>query len=147
MQKKESNEQGFTLIEIMVVIVILGFLATFVAPRFFGQADEAKIAQTRAQIASLETALKLYRLDNGTYPSTEQGLQALVEPPSVGILPRKWREKGYMEKGVVPKDLWENEFIYLYPGLHSDFDLLSYGGDGVEGGEGTDADITNWETE
>ncbi len=147
MYKKGSDEQGFTLIEIMVVIIILGILATYVAPKFFGQADEAKITQTKTQIASLETALKLYRLDNGTYPSTEQGLQALVEPPSVGILPRKWREKGYLEKGIVPKDLWGNEFIYLCPGLHSDFDLLSYGNDGVESGEGKDADITNWVTE
>ena len=101
----------------------------------------------RVQIESMETALKLYKLDNGVYPSTEQGLQALVEPPTIGQIPRKWREGGYLEKGRVPKDPWDNDYIYLSPGVHGDFDLISYGADGEPGGEGNNKDIDNWEME
>ena len=89
----------------------------------------------------------MYKLDNGVYPSTEQGLQALVEPPSVGVLPKKWREGGYLEKSRIPKDPWGNEFVYLSPGVHDDYDLSSYGPDDQEGGEGKDADINSWEIE
>ncbi len=141
------NERGFTLIEIMVVIIILGILASYVAVRLTGQTEEARRTQARVQIESLETALALYKLDNGSYPSTEQGLQALVEPPTVGNLPRKWREGGYLEKSKVPSDPWENEYIYLSPGIHDDFDISSYGDDGAQGGEGKDADINSWELE
>jgi general secretion pathway protein G len=95
----------------------------------------------------METALKLYKLDNGVYPSTEQGLQALVEPPTIGRLPRKWREGGYLEKSRVPLDPWDNDYIYLSPGVHGDFDLISYGADGEPGGEGNNKDINNWEME
>jgi general secretion pathway protein G len=98
-------------------------------------------------IATLETALKLYKLDNGRYPSSEQGLQALVEAPTVGVLPRKWREGGYLEKAKVPNDPWGSEYVYICPGLHGDFDLMSYGADGQPGGEGDDEDINNWELE
>jgi len=98
-------------------------------------------------ISTLETALKLYKLDNGRYPSTEQGLQALVEPPSVGVLPRKWRKGGYLEKGKIPKDPWGGDYVYLCPGLHGDFDIISYGADGQPGGEGNDRDVNNWELE
>lgn len=141
------NQRGFTLIELMVVIVILGILAGLIIPRIMGRPEEARRMKARVQIESIETALKLYKLDNGSYPSTEQGLQALVEAPSVGQLPRAWRDGGYLEKGRVPKDPWDNEFIYLSPGVNSDFDLISYGADGEPGGEGKDKDVNNWELE
>jgi general secretion pathway protein G len=147
MMKRKSDDRGFTLIEIMIVIVILGILAWQVVPRIMGKPEEARRLKARMDISSLETALKMYKLDNGVYPSTEQGLQALVEAPSIGQLPRKWRQGGYMEKGRVPKDPWDNDYIYLSPGLHGDFDLLSYGSDGQPGGEGDNIDINNWELE
>ena len=96
---------------------------------------------------SIETAIRLYKLDNGSYPSTEQGLQALVEPPQVGELPKAWREGGYLEKGKVPKDPWDNEYIYLSPGIHGEYDLMSYGADGQPGGEDKNKDINSWELE
>ena len=141
------NQRGFTLIELMVVIVILGILAGLIIPRIMGRPEEARRMKARVQIESIETALKLYKLDNGSYPSTEQGLEALVEAPSVGQLPRAWRDGGYLEKGRVPKDPWENEFIYLSPGANSDFDLISYGADGEPGGEDVNEDVNNWELE
>ncbi len=147
MKNTVSRESGFTLIEIMVVVVILSILATYVGVRIMGEPEKAKRTKAKIQISSLEAALKLYRLDNGYYPSTEQGLQALVEPPSVGRLPKSWREGGYLEKGKVPKDPWENEYVYLCPGLHWEFDIISYGSDGEPGGEGKDQDINSWELE
>ena len=141
------NQRGFTLIELMVVIVILGVLAGLIIPRIMGRPEEARRMKARIQIESIETALKLYKLDNGSYPSTEQGLQALVEAPSVGQLPKAWRDGGYLEKGRVPKDPWDNEFVYLSPGANSDFDLISYGADGEPGGEDKDKDVNNWEVE
>ena len=138
---------GFTLIELMVVIVILGILAGLIIPRIMGRPEEARQMKAKVQMESIETALRLYKLDNGDYPTTEQGLQALVEPPTVGALPRAWREGGYLEKGKMPKDPWENDYIYLCPGLHGDFDLISYGADGQPGGEGKNADINSWELE
>jgi len=143
----KTDERGFTLIEIMVVVVILGILASYVAVRWVGQTEKAQRTQARVQIEGFGTALALYKLDNGTYPSTEQGLQALVEPPTVGQLPRKWKEGGYLEKKQVPKDPWGNDYVYLSPGLHDEYDLSSYGKDGVQGGEGRDADINSWEVE
>ncbi|MDD3992406.1 MAG: type II secretion system major pseudopilin GspG [Desulfobacterales bacterium] len=145
--KFRKHSRGFTLIELMVVIVILGILALYVAPKIMGRPDEAKQVKAKMDIASLETALKLYRLDNGFYPSTEQGLAALVQMPQSGQIPKNWKEGGYLEKGQVPKDPWGNEFVYLSPGNHGDFDIICYGGDGVAGGEGTDKDITNWDIE
>jgi len=142
-----ADRKGFTLIEIMVVMVILGILAGLIIPRIMGRPEEARRTKARIQIESIETALKLYKLDNGSYPTTEQGLQALVEPPSVGKLASAWREGGYLEKGRVPKDPWDNEYVYLCPGIHGDFDLVSYGADGETGGEGKDMDINNWELE
>jgi len=143
----KKNERGFTLIELMVVIIILGILAMWVAPKIMGRPGEAKQVKAKLDIQNLETALKLYKLDNGNYPSTEQGLQALVEEPESGIIPKKWKQGGYLEKGKVPKDPWGNEFVYLSPGLQSDFDIISYGADGVPGGENEDKDINNWEIE
>lgn len=142
-----NTASGFTLIELLVVLVIIGILAGYVGPRIMGHPEEAKQTMAAAQISSLETALETYRLDNGAYPSTDQGLQALVEAPSVGKLPPKWRKGGYMKKGKVPKDPWANEYIYLSPGSHSDFDLSSYGADHESGGEDADADINNWDIE
>ncbi|MBL0712542.1 MAG: type II secretion system major pseudopilin GspG [Desulfosarcina sp.] len=141
------RSRGFTLIELMVVIVILGILAGLIIPRIMGRPDEAKQLKARMQIESLETTLKLYRLDNGSYPSTDQGLEALVTKPETPPIPRKWRDGGYLEKGKVPADPWSNPFVYLSPGVHGDFDIFSYGEDGVSGGEGKDSDINNWEIE
>ncbi|MBN1547148.1 MAG: type II secretion system major pseudopilin GspG [Syntrophaceae bacterium] len=146
--KKKGNKQcGFTLIELMVVIVILGILAGLIIPRIMGRPDDARQAKARMEIESLTTALKLYKLDNGAYPTTEQGLDALVEPPTTGNLAKNWRQKGYLERGKVPKDPWDNEYIYLCPGSHGDFDLNSNGADGEPDGEGKDKDITNWDVE
>ena len=144
---KIKTNHGFTLIELMVVIVILGILVSFIAPKIMGRPDEAKQVKARVQIESLETAIKLYKLDSGIYPTTEQGLQALVEQPQTGILPKKWRKGGYLEKGRVPKDPWGNEFIYLSPGAHGDYDIIAYGADGVPGGEEFDKEISSWEIE
>lgn len=145
--KPKFDSRGFSLIELMVVIVILGILAMYIAPKLMGRTDDARITQTKIQIEGLETALKLYKLDNGLYPSTEQGLQALIEEPQAGNIPKKWRKGGYLEKGKVPKDPWGNEYIYLSPGVHGDYDIICYGADGVPGGEDANGDINNWEIE
>jgi general secretion pathway protein G len=145
--KRQQNDRGFTLIELMVVIVILGILAGLIVPRVMSRPEEAKQAKARIQIESLETALKLYKLDSGDYPTTEQGLQALVEAPTVGTLPKKWRDGGYLEKGKVPNDPWGNEYVYLCPGARGDFDIISYGADGEQGGEGKDKDISSHDIE
>ena len=130
----KRGERGFTLIELMVVIVILSILAGLIVPRIMGRPEEARQAKARIQIESLETALKLYRLDNGSYPTTDQGLQALVETPEAGELARNWREGGYLEKGRVPRDPWDNEYVYLSPGTQGEYDIISYGADGEPGG-------------
>ena len=138
---------GFTLIELMVVIVILGILAGLIIPRIMGRPEEARRMKARVQIESIETALKLYKLDTGSYPTTEQGLQALVELTQVDSLVKNWRKGGYLERGKVPKDPWENDFVYLEGGESGDFQLSSYGKDGEPGGEDENADINNWELE
>jgi general secretion pathway protein G len=142
-----SQPSGFTLIELMVVIVILGILAGLIVPRIMGRPDEAKQLKAKMQIETIETALQLYRLDNGSYPSTDQGLEALIAKPDTPPVPDKWREGGYLEKGKLPSDPWGNAFVYLSPGVHGDFDIVSYGADGVSGGEGKNSDINNWEIE
>jgi general secretion pathway protein G len=142
--RTRRGSRGFTLIELMVVIVILGILAGLIIPRIMGRPDEARQAKARIMIEGIETALKLYRLDNGFYPTTDQGLRALVEASTFPPIPRNWREGGYLEKGKVPKDPWGNDFAYLCPGTQGEFDLLSYGADGQPGGEGKNKDITNW---
>lgn len=142
---KPGNQQGFTLIELMVVIVILGILAALITPRIMDRPEEARRTKAEVQIRAIEQALKLYRLDNGQYPTTEQGLQALVTPPTLGRPARKWRQGGYLERGRVPKDPWGGDYVYLCPGMHDEFDLISYGADNQAGGEGKDADVNNWE--
>ncbi|MBY0468014.1 MAG: type II secretion system major pseudopilin GspG [Burkholderiaceae bacterium] len=131
--------RGFTLLELLVVMVIIGLLAAYVGPKYFSQIGKSEIKTARAQLVGLEKALQQYRLDVGRFPSTEQGLQALVAKPSnVG----KW-DGPYLEKAV-PPDPWGHAYLYVSPGEHGDFDLSSTGRDGRPGGEGLDADITNW---
>ncbi|GFO56223.1 type II secretion system protein GspG [Geomonas sp. Red276] len=141
---KLKESRGFTLIELMVVIVILGILAAVVAPKIIGRSDDAKISDAKVQIRNIETALKLYKLDNGFYPSTDQGLQALVTKPTSGKIPTKYKDEGYLENKSVPKDPWGNDYVYLSPGEHGDYDLYSFGADGARGGEGKNADIESW---
>jgi len=140
-----SGNNGFTLLELVIVIAILGLLAAIIAPKMMGRADDAKITDAKLQIRNLETALKLFKLDNGFYPDTQQGLEALIEKPATGQIPQKYKEGGYLEQKKIPLDPWGNPYIYVSPGLHGDFDILSYGSDGKEGGTGKDADINNWE--
>lgn len=139
--------RGFTLIELMVVIVILGILAGLIVPRIMSRPGEAKQTKARIQIEALETALKLYKLDTGSYPTTDQGLQALVQPPETGTGVSNWKKGGYLEKGRVPDDPWGYEFVYLSPGIHGEYDIISYGADGVPEGEEENRDITNWDLE
>ena len=141
------GNRGFSLIELMVVVIILGILAMYIGPKLMGRTEQAKVVQTRVQMEGLETALKLYKLDNGAYPSTEQGLQALVEMPETQNVLQNWRKGGYLEKGKVPNDPWGNEFIYLSSGIQGDYDITSYGADGVPGGEDENKDINSWEIE
>ena len=138
-----GSTSGFTLIEIMVVIIILGILVGLIVPRIMEKPERARRVKAQLQIESISAALKEYKLDNGDYPTTEQGLQALVEKPAIGKIPKKYPEKGYLPK--IPKDPWENEYIYISPGEHGDFDLISYGADGEEGGEGKNVDVQSWE--
>ena len=148
MKVKGSNQKGFTLIELMVVIVILGLLAGILMPRFLGRTEEARRTKAVVQIRNLESALRLFKLDNGFYPATEQGLEALVIEPTVGEIPKHWKEGGYLEKGRVPLDSWGNPFQYISPGINSsDYDLSSLGADGEVGGEDRYADINSWEIE
>jgi general secretion pathway protein G len=146
-ENKLKNSYGFTLIELMVVIVILGILAGLIVPRIMGRPEEAKQLKAKMTIEALETSLRLYKLDNGSFPTTEQGLEALVQAPDTGNVPKNYHEGGYIEKGRVPLDPWDNEFVYLSPGVHGEYDIISYGADGVPGGEGKDKDINSWELE
>ncbi len=133
---------GFTLIEVMVVIVILGVLAALVVPKVMSRPDEARVMAARQDVASLMQALKLYRLDNKRYPTTEQGLMALVSKPSSGPVADNWKAEGYVER--LPQDPWGQVYQYLNPGLRAEIDVFSFGADGEPGGEGNNADIGNW---
>ena len=145
MSRLIRHNTGFTLIELMVVIIILGLLAAIVMPRVVGETGKARYAQAQVQMRILEDALKRYKLDSGRYPTTEQGLEALVSKPSTGVLPRNWQEGGYLDKTEIPIDPWDNQYIYIAPGQHGpDYDIKSLGADGLEGGEGYDADIESW---
>lgn len=136
-------QRGFTLIEIMVVVVIMGILAALVVPKLMGRTDDARITAARQDIATLMSSLKLYKLDNQHYPSTEQGLQALVAKPSSGPAANGWKSGGYIDR--LPKDPWGNDYHYLSPGVKGEVDVFSYGADGQPGGTGVDADIGSWE--
>jgi general secretion pathway protein G len=135
--------RGFTLIEIMVVVVIMGILAALVVPKLMGRTDDARIAAARQDMATMMQALKLYRLDNHRYPTTEQGLQALVVKPTSGPAADGWKSGGYVER--LPKDPWGGDYQYLSPGIHGEVDVFSYGADLQPGGTGNDADIGSWE--
>jgi general secretion pathway protein G len=136
------RNKGFTLIELMVVLVILGVLAAMIAPKIMDRPDEARIIAARQDIATVIQALKMYRLDNIRYPTTEQGLQALITKPAIAPIPDNWKSGGYLEK--LPNDPWGHPYVYLNPGRHGDIDVISLGADGESGGEGKDADIGSW---
>jgi general secretion pathway protein G len=140
--KPMSRQSGFTLLEVMVVVVILGILAALVVPKIISRPDEARVIAAKQDIASLQQALKLYRLDNLRYPTTEQGLQALVVKPGTSPIPPNWKTGGYIDR--LPNDPWGKTYQYLNPGLKSEIDVFSFGADGVAGGEGSDADIGSW---
>ena len=142
-ERRLRDRAGFTLIEIMVVIVILGLLAALVVPKLIGRTEEAKKTQARVQMKHIQQALELFKLDNGFFPSTEQGLEALVRIPESGRIPKNYRKDAYMDR--VPKDPWGEPYVYVSPGAHGDYDISSYGADGVAGGEGEDADINSWD--
>ena len=136
------RQRGFTLLEVMVVIVILGLLATLVLPRVLGRLDQAMVAKAKADVQALSTALKMYKLDNFTYPSTEQGLEALIKQPAGEPLAKNWKTGGYIER--LPTDPWGNPYQYLSPGEKMEIDVWSFGADGRTGGEGVEGEIGNW---
>ena len=142
---KVRDIRGFTLLEVIVVVFILGLLAAIVAPRLMGRADDARVTEAKVQIKNIETALKLFKLDSGFYPASEQGLEALVQKPTAGRETPNWRQGGYLEQSHVPKDPWGNPYIYTSPGVNGEYDIISLGADGKQGGEGYDADIKSWE--
>ena len=136
-----KTSRGFTLIEVLVVVMILGILAALIIPRLMDRPDEAKRVAAKVDIASLVQAVKMYRLDNGTYPTTDQGLQALVQRPTTNPVPPNW--KPYIDR--LPKDPWGSDYQYLSPGTHGEIDIFSLGADKARGGTGNDADIGNWD--
>ena len=136
------SARGFTLIEVMIVIVILGVLAALIVPKVIGRPDEARVVAAKQDVSSLMQALKLYRLDNHRYPTTDQSLDALVSKPTIAPVPPNWKSGGYLER--LPKDPWGNNYLYLNPGVHGEIDVYSLGADGAAGGEGVDADIGSW---
>lgn len=143
MKLKSRDRSGFTLLEVLVVVVILGILAAVIVPKIMGRPEEARRVRATVDIKAIETALNLYKIDNGDYPTTEQGLMALVEKPDTGDIARNWKDGGYLDR--LPRDPWREEYVYLSPGENGEFDLSSYGSDGEKGGEGKYADINSWE--
>ncbi len=144
MKSYTSKQGGFSLIEILVVLVIMGLLISVVAPMVLNRADEARIQKVYADFKSIETALKIYRLDNYNYPTTEQGLQALIKPSSLNPQPRNFKEDGYLAE--VPMDPWGRPYLYLSPGENSQVDIYTLGADGISGGDDQSTDIGNWES-
>ena len=143
MPRFDRKSAGFTLIEILVVVVILSILAALIVPKIMDRPDQARVIAARSDIRAIISALKMYRLDNSVYPSTEQGLQALVTKPQTGDVPSNWKSSGYLER--LPKDPWKHDYQYLNPGLHGEIDIWSLGADGQPGGEGVNADIGSWD--
>ena len=143
--KMNKHQAGFSLIEILVVLVIMGLLVSIIAPNVMGRADEARVQKVFADFSAIETGLRMYRLDNFSYPSSEQGLGALTERPTLTPVPANWRSGGYLES--LPVDPWGNAYLYLSPGQQGDYDIFTYGADGVRGGEGQNADYGNWQTD
>ncbi|MDR5752029.1 MULTISPECIES: type II secretion system major pseudopilin GspG [Caballeronia] len=137
------RQRGFTLIEIMVVIAILGILAALIVPKIMSRPDEARRVAAKQDIGTMMQALKLYRLDNGRYPTQEQGLRALIEKPTNDPIPNNWKDGGYLER--LPNDPWGGQYQYLNPGVHGEIDVFSYGADSKAGGEGNDADVGSWQ--
>lgn len=137
-----SRLDGFTLIEVMVVVVILAILAALIVPKIMGRPDEARAVAAKQDIATIVQALRLYRLDNTRYPTSEQGLAALVSRPAIAPVPANWKTGGYLER--LPKDPWGNPYLFLNPGIRGEIDVFSFGADGVAGGEGVDADVGSW---
>ncbi len=140
-----KSNAGFSLVEILVVLVIMGLLISVVAPTVLNRADEARVQKAQADFKAIETALKIYRLDNYVYPTTEQGLEALVEPSTLDPEPRNFKQGGYLEE--LPVDPWGRPYLYMSPGEHREVDIYTLGADGRSGGEGQAADIGNWKTE
>ncbi|MFK3739491.1 type II secretion system major pseudopilin GspG [Massilia sp. TN1-12] len=138
-----NRQRGFTLVEIMVVVVIIGILGALVVPKLLGRTGESRVTAARTDIKTLKSALQLYKLDNQRYPTTEQGLQALVQKPTSGPAANGWKDGGYIER--LPKDPWGNAYQYLSPGLHGDIDIFSLGADGQPGGTGEDTDVGSWD--
>lgn len=139
-----QKQQGFTLIELIVVITIIGILAGVVVTKMMDRPGDARAVAAKADIAAISTALKMYKVDNFNYPTSDQGLLALTQKPSKAPVPTNYRQGGYIDS--LPKDPWGRDYLYLSPGQHGDFDLYSFGADGVSGGEGENADITSWQT-
>ncbi|KTD52377.1 type II secretion system protein GspG [Legionella taurinensis] len=137
------NQKGFSLIEIMVVVVILGILASIIVPKIISRPDEARVVKAKQDVLAIQNALDLYKLDNGVYPTTDQGLQALVEKPTSNPAPRDWKQ--YLKS--VPKDPWGREYLYLNPGEHGDVDVFTLGAEGQPGGTGINAEIGNWDAQ
>ena len=138
-----KKQAGFSLVEILVVLVIMGLLVSVVAPTVLNRADEARVQKVYADFANIETALKLYRLDNFVYPSSEQGLEALVRASTLTPEPRNFKQGGYLDR--LPPDPWGNSYLYLSPGENGEFDLYSLGADGLSGGESQSTDLGNWD--
>ncbi len=141
----DKNQRGFTLIEILVVVTILGILAAIVVPRILERPEQARRTKATVDIKGIEESLGLFKLDNGFYPATEQGLLALVVKPQTGRIPSRYPENAYLKK--TPVDPWGSPYVYLFPGVHDQYDIISYGADGEPGGEGNDADVRSWELE
>jgi len=139
--RRRHRAVGFTLVEVMVVVIILGVLAALIVPRVIGRTDEARAVAARQDVAAIMQALKLYRLDNGRYPSSEQGLQALVSKPTLEPVPSNW--KSYLDR--LPKDPWANPYQMLNPGIHGEIDVFTLGADTQAGGSGADADVGSWD--
>ena len=137
-----AGDGGFSLLELMVVVVIMSILALVIVPRVIDRPDQARVARVQSDLATLQNALELYKLDNFRYPTTEQGLAALTDRPTRDPVPANWSDSGYIDR--LPSDPWGGEYQYLAPGVHGDVDVFTYGADGITGGEGTDADLGTW---